>query len=294
MPGCRRARIRFETIHVLKTTDVGRTSEWEVNIDVAGQRATSEWEGLSSGSVIRVNRDFVVDMVGDNLPILVSGRETDWISPNDDLPTLQRIIAPIDNWENGQRFTATSPYHPDFEYSITFEMRCIDPQALTAGDGSNLLDEFIETRTQSLWRWCRRCQGLWYAGTDPLRMISSACPAGGFHLFVGSGNYSLIHNSPGVYGRQDGWRWCQKCEGAFFGRNHPNPSGRCPRGGAHDSVSSGLYSLIHNMSTDFGQQGWRWCNKCEGLFFTAYNSGRCPAGGAHDQNGSGEYSLILA
>ncbi|MGG0791271.1 hypothetical protein ABE132_21730 [Peribacillus simplex] len=36
-----------------------------------------------------------------------------------------------------------------------------------------------------------------------------------------------------------------------------------------------------------GQPGWRFCDKCWGLFFngTLYTSGRCPAGGAHDAHG---------
>jgi hypothetical protein len=37
---------------------------------------------------------------------------------------------------------------------------------------------------------------------------------------------------------------------------------------------------------------WRWCNKCQGLFFFASDvitHGVCPAGGVHDDTGSGNY-----
>jgi hypothetical protein len=42
---------------------------------------------------------------------------------------------------------------------------------------------------------------------------------------------------------QDGWSWCRKCEGLFFGLNLTN--GRCPSGGPHDPKLSGDYNLLH-------------------------------------------------
>jgi len=45
-----------------------------------------------------------------------------------------------------------------------------------------------------------------------------------------------------LYPSQSNWRWCNKCQGLFFGGN-PNP--KCPAGGAHDKTGSGNYSLIH-------------------------------------------------
>ena len=39
------------------------------------------------------------------------------------------------------------------------------------------------------------------------------------------------------------------------------------------------------------QEGWRWCHKCEGLFFAGHPSqGRCPAGGSHDASQSGRWT----
>ena len=40
--------------------------------------------------------------------------------------------------------------------------------------------------THDNWRWCRKCQGLAFAGNS-----TGACPAGGPHDFTGSNNYSL-------------------------------------------------------------------------------------------------------
>jgi Zn finger protein HypA/HybF involved in hydrogenase expression len=41
-----------------------------------------------------------------------------------------------------------------------------------------------------------------------------------------------------------------------------------------------------------GGGGWRWCNKCQGLFY-AWNltTGACPAGGGHNYQGSDNYNL---
>jgi len=43
------------------------------------------------------------------------------------------------------------------------------------------------------------------------------------------------------------------------------------------------------------QDNWRWCSKCQGLFFAPGSSlGVCPAGGQHQDpgaSGSGDYSL---
>jgi hypothetical protein len=40
---------------------------------------------------------------------------------------------------------------------------------------------------QDNWRWCKKCQGLAFAGASPSR-----CPVEGEHDHTGSGNYTLI------------------------------------------------------------------------------------------------------
>jgi extracellular elastinolytic metalloproteinase len=41
-----------------------------------------------------------------------------------------------------------------------------------------------------------------------------------------------------------------------------------------------------------GQENWRWCHKCQGLYFSGGKSqGVCPAGTTHDHTGSGNYLL---
>ena len=42
-----------------------------------------------------------------------------------------------------------------------------------------------------------------------------------------------------------------------------------------------------------GQTNWRWCHKCQGLYFSgSATQGSCPAGAAHDHTGSGDYMLM--
>jgi len=41
------------------------------------------------------------------------------------------------------------------------------------------------------------------------------------------------------------------------------------------------------------QEHWKWCHKCQGLFFKDNPGSACPKGGSHDDSGSGNYGLIL-
>lgn len=67
---------------------------------------------------------------------------------------------------------------------------------------------------QPNWRWCRKCQGLAYAGNGP-----GWCPGSGRHDHTGSFNYHIWHDrAPGAF-EQDNWRWCNKCQALFWGPN---------------------------------------------------------------------------
>jgi hypothetical protein len=139
---------------------------------------------------------------------------------------------------------------------------------------------------QPNWRWCSKCQGLFYAG-----LSGSVCPAGGSgHSSVASGNYSLHVTTADT---QENWRWCYKCQGIFYAGNSGSV---CPAGGAHvktgGSTPSGNYILAVDYKDAPGQQGWRWCSKCQGLWMGLKSGSVCPAGGAHLLAGSGDYALI--
>lgn len=87
---------------------------------------------------------------------------------------------------------------------------------------------------QREWRWCSKCQGLWYGGNP-----AGPCPAGGSHIKTGSGNYSLVLDSASPAGQTD-WRWCSKCQGLWYGGNPPGP---CPAGANHIKAGSGEYRI---------------------------------------------------
>ena len=83
---------------------------------------------------------------------------------------------------------------------------------------------------------------------------------------------------------QADWRYCNKCQGLFFGGGLANS--RCPAGGTHaapQQSGSGNYSLWHNVvAAPHVQSDWRWCNKCQGLFYgLSVAASRCPAGSTH-------------
>jgi hypothetical protein len=139
---------------------------------------------------------------------------------------------------------------------------------------------------QSKWRWCSRCQGLWYSGNG----TGGRCPsdANTGHTLAGSGNYVLDY---GVDVGQDDWRWCSKCQGLGYAGN--GTEGKCPAGGGHAFAGSGNYSLRYN--SNVGQNNWRWCSKCQGLWYAGNGTGgRCPSGTGHTSAGSGNYSLRYA
>jgi hypothetical protein len=142
----------------------------------------------------------------------------------------------------------------------------------------------ISLAGQSDWRWCNKCQGLFFAGNS----TTGTCPTGGGHNYSGSGNYSLGDFVGGSF--QDRWRWCNKCQGLFFAGNPT--SGVCPAGGGHNYSGSQDYYLNEGVTVRGQQSDWHWCNKCQGLFFAGNpTSGVCPAGGSHNDSGSGNYSL---
>lgn len=95
-------------------------------------------------------------------------------------------------------------------------------------------DTFANFGQQGGWRWCSKCQGLFFAGHN----IHGVCPADQLpHITIGSGHYAVTRGGP-----QQGWRWCHKCEGLFFAANPSH--GVCPADSqTHDPSQSGVYGV---------------------------------------------------
>jgi acetyl-CoA carboxylase beta subunit len=99
---------------------------------------------------------------------------------------------------------------------------------------------------------------------------------------------------------QRNWRWCSKCQGLWYSTHPSGSQGVCPAGGTHIKAGSGDYALFGDSDGNFSttvmaQRNWRWCNKCQGLWYSAASqntNGVCPAGGTHTKSGSADYALM--
>lgn len=149
---------------------------------------------------------------------------------------------------------------------------------------------------QAGWRWCNRCQGLFFS-PDLSTQATSRCPAGGgYHILDWFGsNYSLQYDLPDTVVQQSEWRRCAKCQGLHYGLGVANS--RCPSGDTHTTEGSLNYNLRHEVVETIGRQkDWRWCIKCQGLHFEPNIAASvCPAGGSHESrvgdSPSANYSL---
>lgn len=150
---------------------------------------------------------------------------------------------------------------------------------------------------QNDWRWCSKCQGLFYGPY----IGTSRCPAGDAHAAPaqsGSASYALPYGASGAGGQAD-WSWCNRCDGLFYGPGAGTSV--CAAGGAHAAPGqsgSANYTIAYGWDGGPGRQSdWRWCSRCQGLFYGPYViASRCPAGGAHagpGQTGSRDYNLII-
>jgi hypothetical protein len=109
--------------------------------------------------------------------------------------------------------------------------------AVIAGGALAVSQESPAYAAQSQWRWCWKCQGLWFSGNSSM----GTCPASEFgHGNQSSGNYKI--QSAAVGGGQGNWRWCWKCQGFWFSGN--SSMGTCPASEfGHGNSGSGNYQL---------------------------------------------------
>jgi len=94
------------------------------------------------------------------------------------------------------------------------------------------------------------------------------------------------------------WRLCQNCHVMFF--NGYDTKGVCalhlvsPL--THASLQVGHTAMGFNFVIPYdtpiaGQPDWRFCNKCDAIFYNGYpDKGSCPAGGGHVAEG---YNFVL-
>lgn len=90
-------------------------------------------------------------------------------------------------------------------------------------------------------------------------------------------------------GEQKNWRYCGKYHEMFFD-GYPD-KGACPAGGGHAAIGF-MFSIEYNARRTqeipgrHRQYDWRFCNKCDALFYDGYSDkGVCPRGGGHVAQG---------
>ncbi|GAA3236291.1 hypothetical protein GCM10010532_074600 [Dactylosporangium siamense] len=151
--------------------------------------------------------------------------------------------------------------------------------------------------SQSGWRWCAKCEGLWFNGDTSI----SDCPTGGQHVHSASGHYTLRFSYEGG-GGQDNWWYCWMCLGMWFHTPGSTRFGRCPGNnhgeGSHDKDWRNSYRLETTTSNNGpgGQKNWRWCSHCESLWFNGHATwGKCPGSAAgHTAVNSADYILRVS
>src|SRR5271168_5026285 len=113
------------------------------------------------------------------------------------------------------------------------------------------------------WRYCHKCDGLYFAGNPPL--AAGVCPADNKpHDPIKSGPYLTRHTAESE---------------PFIPPSPPSPSG-------------------FNFSSSAQQGSWRYCHKCNGFFFAGFppqlTAGVCPADQKpHDASESGHYAAVF-
>lgn len=145
---------------------------------------------------------------------------------------------------------------------------------------------------QKGWKNCSKCRGVFITASGG---NGGVCPSGGVH--TGLNDYVMFHSVSPINASgggqnstwQEDWAWCGKCAVLFF---RPwESSSKCPVGPTYrhtGAYSSTNYIVPYQVvPSGVGQNGWRWCSKCQGLVGTTV--GDCPAGGSH--NGLGDYAL---
>ncbi|MDX3190457.1 hypothetical protein PV458_18780 [Streptomyces sp. MN03-5084-2B] len=154
-------------------------------------------------------------------------------------------------------------------------------------------------------RWCSRCQAMWFtAGGD-----NGHCPVSHLwdhnHYLNGSGIYTIRRATESGVG-QPGWHWCANCKAVWYLGRGERGFGVCPiwptvghsPGQPVPDLLRDSFRLedVGNNDGPGGQTDWRFCHRCNGLFFAGNGiaATHCPSGGAHDGSQSGNYVLRVS
>lgn len=143
----------------------------------------------------------------------------------------------------------------------------------------------LDRNEQSEWRYCTKCQSLFYNGYAQ----KGLCSAGGNHTAQGY-NFTLLYNTAVNSFAQKDWRFCDRCYNMFYdgypdkGTCMGTPKEEIP--GEHEADGFN-FILTHDAPESASAQGaWRYCSKCSMMFYNGYaTKGICTKGGEHTASG---------
>ncbi|MBE1584424.1 hypothetical protein ACFPOI_30585 [Nonomuraea angiospora] len=141
---------------------------------------------------------------------------------------------------------------------------------------------------QHPWDYCR-----WCAALVNTSWFNHGCPGDGQHWKIGW-TFQLPYTEStiptGTPNDQPDWRHCDGCLTLYFAGYNPAGVCRGKNGGPH--THNGLYGgknyiLPHDLTNTAGTQpDWRFCTKCNVLFYDGSSfKGACAAGGGHTSQG---------
>lgn len=139
---------------------------------------------------------------------------------------------------------------------------------------------------QYYWAWCINCAGMWYTLNG-----GGVCPNGiSPHNKDGSYIYAIEYNQGQVSNPQGNWSWCSLCQGLFYWPNQAHSfcpgnfnvqgTGLLPHQGIGQDGSYNYYLPYNRSIVSDPQSFWRWCGKCQGLYYqggSGTSKGSCPA-----------------
>jgi len=147
--------------------------------------------------------------------------------------------------------------------------------------------------TQSGWRWCNKCKGLFFAGNpdrgpaQPEASMPAAQPLTPCNTIPADSSTPMRRAPPGFRLAGAGAKSARGCFCPRLPRGEPVPPEVFMMAARATPTSCRPVLPPPGM-----QMGWQFCQKCQGLFLPDnIDQGACPAGGKHDGSGSLGYDL---
>jgi hypothetical protein len=116
------------------------------------------------------------------------------------------------------------------------------------------------------WRCCSKCEAVYFDGDGSFKGV---CQRGGPHKPDTSilDVFSLEVGVPEDVQNQTNWKLCSSCLALYYSGD--SEAGLCPASGQHVPTPQLVFRVPHSSIKpgQFGQDDWRFCDKCNSLFW---------------------------